>query len=82
LRSLLGKVKYIQRLNKHLHRNPMHFIIMVQFGCPKCGESYEAFPPDETHRKVSKYPDRNTIPTTNKCNICGNINRIYWRTQE
>ncbi len=55
---------------------------MAHFSCPKCGEPYDAFPPDDKHRKVSKFPDRNTIPVTNKCNICGTINRIYWRTQE
>lgn len=60
----------------------MHFSIMVRFACLKCGESYNAFPPNETHRKVSKYPDRNTIPATIKCNICGNTIRIYWRSQE
>ncbi len=54
---------------------------MAHFACQKCGEPYDAFPPNETYRKVSKYSDRNTIPTTNKCNLCGNINRIYWRTQ-
>ncbi len=43
---------------------------MAHFSCPKCGEPYDAFPPDDKHRKVSKFPDRNTIPVTNKCNIC------------
>jgi ribosomal protein L32 len=75
-----GFVKYVKRLNKHLDRNYIHFDIMTHFSCPKCGETYDAFPPDEKHRKASKFPDRNTMPVTNKCNICGTINRIYWRT--
>jgi ribosomal protein L32 len=54
---------------------------MAHFACQKCGEPYDAFPPNETYKKVSKYSDRNTMPTTNKCNLCGNINRIYWRIQ-
>ena len=52
---------------------------MGLFACPKCGESYHAFPPNNTHRKSSRYPDRNTIPTTLKCEMCGTINRIYWK---
>ena len=52
---------------------------MGLFACPKCGESYHAFPPNSTHKKSSRYPDRNTIPTTLKCEMCGTINRIYWK---
>ncbi len=55
---------------------------MTRFACPKCGESYDAFPPDETHRKISRYPDRNTIPSSVKCETCGATNRIYWRNSD
>ena len=52
---------------------------MGLFACPKCGESYNAFPPNSTHKKSSRYPDRNTIPSTMKCEVCGTVNRIYWK---
>ena len=55
---------------------------MTRLACPKCGESYIAFPPDETHKKISRYPDRNTIPRTVKCETCGTLNRIYWRNPD
>ena len=53
---------------------------MTMFACPKCGESYIATPPDSDHKKSTKYPDRDTIPTSIKCKMCGNLNTIYWKS--
>ncbi len=55
---------------------------MRLFACPKCGETYNAFPPDEMHTISSKYPDRNTIPVNTKCEMCGHINTIYWKSSK
>ena len=52
---------------------------MVQYSCSKCGEPCKVFPPDKTHRRISRYPDRNTISNLIKCNMCGSEFRIYWR---
>ena len=53
---------------------------MTVFACPKCGESYIATPPDSDHKKSTKYPDRDTIPTSFECKMCGNLNTIYWKS--
>lgn len=52
---------------------------MALFACPKCGESFISKPPDSVHKKSVKYPDRDTIPETIECKMCGNINTIYWK---
>lgn len=52
---------------------------MVLLACPKCGESLKAIPPNNTHKKLSKYPDRNTMPIKITCNTCGYINTIFWK---
>jgi len=53
---------------------------MTLFACPKCGESYKVLPPDSDHKKSTKYPDRDTIPTGVECKMCGNLNTIYWKS--
>ncbi|MGN6614801.1 MAG: hypothetical protein ACTHKF_06720 [Candidatus Nitrosocosmicus sp.] len=53
---------------------------MVQYACPKCGEPHNAQPPDNTHRKLSRYPDRNTLSINVKCETCGSEYRLYWRS--
>ena len=53
---------------------------MTLFACPKCGESYKVLPPDSDHKKSTKYPDRDTIPTSVECKMCGNLNTIYWKS--
>jgi hypothetical protein len=55
---------------------------MVLIACPKCGESYSASPPDSGHKKLAKYPDRNTFPHTIECKMCGNVITIYWKPTE
>ncbi|HYF98758.1 MAG TPA: hypothetical protein VD815_01575 [Candidatus Saccharimonadales bacterium] len=54
-------------------------ITMVLLACPKCGESYSASPPDSVHKKLSKYPDRDTFPHTINCKMCGHVITIYWK---
>ena len=39
-----------------------------------------ATPPDSNHKKSTKYPDRDTIPTSIECKMCGNLNTIYWKS--
>ncbi len=53
---------------------------MTLFACPKCGESYNVTPPDSDHKKPTKYPDRDTIPTSIECKMCGTLNTIYWKS--
>lgn len=57
-------------------------VCMVLISCPKCGESYSASPPDPAHKKLAKYPDRDTFPYTIECKMCGNVITIYWKPTE
>ena len=55
-------------------------MVLTQYSCSKCGEAYKVFPPDNIHRKISRYPDRNTVSTQIKCNICGSEFKVYWKS--
>ena len=50
-----------------------------KFTCQHCGETYEAYPPDEyyTKARMKKYEDKG-VEMKHKCNKCANLNVLYW----
>ena len=51
------------------------------FSCIKCGNPYEAYPPDDKHRiatMLSEEAKKDHIIVKYICKNCGNINILYW----
>ena len=52
------------------------------FSCPECGNSYEAYPPDDIHTRASlKDPGENAtsvIKIVHDCLVCKHPIEVYW----
>lgn len=58
------------------------------FGCPNCGEKYEAYPPDDRHpiasieKPSSSDVEGSVIEVNNKCGTCGSSFKLYWYSEK
>jgi hypothetical protein len=54
-----------------------------KFACSKCGDAYEAYPPDDTHTTVSLNEPSNeeavsVIKILHNCATCKTPTTLYW----
>jgi rubredoxin len=51
-----------------------------RFSCVKCGTAFEANPPDDVHNMAKRVMEEcgHSVRVDYKCEMCGNINTIFW----
>jgi len=57
------------------------------FGCPECGHSYDAYPPDDNHPKASSEDPKgeasgSVIKIIHDCETCKHPITLYWYRQK